>query len=125
MKRIILSLTVIMVLGMMMSCNKYEDKTLVIKVLSSEYLTPLEGIKVTISKRKKKGILDHKVLEEDVFITNSIGEIYYSDKDYAREKVYYMAHANLGREDTSYDVDSKYITFESLDSIYTLYLREG
>lgn len=44
-------------LGLLMSCEKYEDKRLTVKVLEGNVHSPIEGIKVVLQKKKRKGIL--------------------------------------------------------------------
>lgn len=118
MKRIILSLTVIMVLGMMMSCNKHEDKRLTVRVVEG-YVdsVPIRNIKVIVEKRKPARIWGYNILWKDSLYTDSNGEVVFNVEKFDQKDIDYRINVNPELErgivtdygGFTYSTKSKYI----------------
>lgn len=105
-----------------MSCEKYEDKRLTVKVLEGNVHSPIEGIKVVLQKKKRKGIFNSKVLNEDSALTNSLGEVYIDVKNYNMNDVYYLINANPNQESIYFESWIETLSIQYFDSIQTIYL---
>lgn len=109
-------------LGLLMSCEKYEDKRLTVKVLEGNVHSPIEGIKVVLKKKKRKGIFNSKVLNEDSALTNSLGEVYIDVRNYNMNDVYYLINANPNQESIYFEYWIETLSIQEFDSIQTIYL---